>query len=102
VEFTVVEGGKGARKPLAEIDTDLIAAIEELFAEAPDTRVATPVLGSKEDAEAWLSDARAYAYHRGTIEGKMARLMVAGNAVKDGSARLTVSAYVAPVKDSAE
>jgi hypothetical protein len=92
VDFTVVETNRKQRTPLADIDPDVIAAIEELWADAPAVRVETPVLGTQTDAEAWLSDARSYGYHRGTLDGKE-RLVVTGNTTKKGAVRLAVTAY---------
>jgi hypothetical protein len=83
LNLTAIPAGKGTRKPLDDIDPELVETIEEAFefCKADDSRLQTPDFASRQDAEDWLSDARAYAYHRGTIDGKE-RVTVAGNPAK--------------------
>lgn len=82
--LTPITGSGRVRKDLGEIDPDTIQAIEDAYEYGqsnPGARLETPPFATKEDAEAFLSDSRAYAYHRGETlhEG---RLTVSGNPAK--------------------
>jgi hypothetical protein len=82
--LTPITGSGRVRKNLEEIDPDTIQAIEDAFEYCtanPGHRLQTPAFATKDDADGFLSDARAYAYHRGETlqEG---RLTVSGNPAK--------------------
>ena len=86
-------GASGARKPISDIDPDVIAAIEDAYlhcSEVPGERVQAG-FPTQEEADAFLADARSYAYQRDA-----GRLVVSGNTTKKGFARFRVTAYVAP------
>jgi hypothetical protein len=96
LDLTPIEGGRHSRTPIEQIDPVIGETVEEAYAFCKanaGSRVTTPSLGSKEAAEFWLSDARAYAYQR-----EAGRLVVTGNTDKEGRARFSVSEYLAPVK----
>jgi hypothetical protein len=80
------------RTPLEAIDPEVSETIEEAyeFCKGDEQRLETPDFPTRADAENWLSDARAYAYQRGTIEG-LSRVVINGN-VATGSVK---DAYVA-------
>jgi hypothetical protein len=100
LNLTEVTGGGRSRTPLEDINPDLIETIEEAFANsmadgAPEShRYETPKIGTKDEAEDWLSDARAYAWHRGQGDNAKGRIVVAGNTTKNGVVRFRVYPYV--------
>lgn len=82
--LTPISGSGRVRKDLGDIDPDTIQAIEDAFEYCqanPGARLQTPAFATKDDAEGFLSDARAYAYHRGETLGE-GRLTVSGNPAK--------------------
>lgn len=79
------------RKPLDDIDPEVIEAIEEAYKhclEVEDERIQAQ-FETQADADAFLADARSYAYQR--PEG---RVSVVGNSTKKGAARFRVETYV--------
>jgi hypothetical protein len=97
IELEALPGGSGRqpRIPLADIDPEVVSAVDEAFAynaENPTDRLSAK-FASQEDAEAFLREARSYAYHR-----EAGRLVVSGNAVASGHARFRVFAYGAPAE----
>lgn len=90
--------GRGSRKALADIPAEVAETVEEAFTyfqtEGALDRLQTPEFPSKDEAEGFLSDARAYAFHRPAgrlvVEGNQAAGKTKGTAV----ARFSVSAYV--------
>lgn len=67
---------RGSRTPLADIDTSVGETVEEAFTycQASPDRLQSDPFTSKDAAEEWLTEARAYAYQR-----PAGRLVVAGN-----------------------
>jgi len=100
LNLTVLEGGGRSRTPLEDIPADLIETVEEAYANTLESgdpvgpRYETPSLGSKDDAEVWLSMARSYAWHRGQGEDAKGRIVVAGNSTKNGNVRFRVYTFV--------
>jgi hypothetical protein len=99
-------GTSGKRTPLADLDTTLIETVEEAYAYCaanPGERLQTPWFPTRDAADAWLSDARAYAYHR-----EAGRLVVSGNTAKHPVdrgkyvARFSVTEYVAKASETQE
>ena len=103
LNLTPIDAGKGSRTALEDISEEIRETVEEAFTFCQENaqRLQTPAFESKEDAEDWLSEARAYAYQR-----EAGRLVVTGNAAKAPEqaekdkgmyvARFRVEAYVAP------
>lgn len=90
--------GRGSRKSLADIPAVVAETVEEAYGyfQTADAlpRLQTPDFTTREEAEDFLSDARAYAYQR---EG--GRLIVSGNAAQSKNkgkfiARFSVEQYV--------
>jgi hypothetical protein len=103
LNLTPIKAGKGQRTPLEEIDAELAETIEEAYAfcQTDPQRLQTPEFASKEDAEDWLSEARAYAYQR-----EAGRVIVAGNPATGTTkgtyvVRFRVEEYVKPATDAA-
>jgi hypothetical protein len=108
LDLTPIPASKrGSRTPLADIDASLRETVEEAFVycSASAERLQTPAFATKDDAEEWLSDARAYAYQR-----ENGRLVVEGNSSRapkpDGSkdavqhvVRFRVVPFVAPASE---
>lgn len=94
ITLTAIPGGAAtSRKPLDDIDPDIIAAVEDAYlynADSPAERLEA-AFASEDEANAFLADARAYAYQR-----PKGRVIVSGNATKKGLARFRVLPYVAP------
>ncbi len=96
LNLTPVTSGRGSRIPLDEIHTEVTETIEEAYAycKENDNRLETPDFLTKQSAEEWLSDARAYAYQRAA-----GRLVIIGNTAKGSekgyyTARFRVEQYV--------
>jgi hypothetical protein len=92
IALSAVKKGS-SRKPLAQIDPDIVEAVEEAYKhclEVEDERIQA-VFDTQDDAEKFLRDARSYAYQR--PEG---RVVVVGNTTTKGHARFRVETYVAP------
>lgn len=90
--------GRGSRKALADIPAEIAETIEEAYGyfqtENAMDRLQTPDFDTKEAADDFLRDARAYAYHR-----EAGRLVVTGNSAKSPTkgkwvARFDVAQYV--------
>jgi hypothetical protein len=103
LNLTPIKAGKGSRTPLAEIDPEVSSTVEEAyeFCQADSQRLQTPEFASKEDAEDWLTEARAYAYQR-----EAGRVIVAGNPATGTTkgtyvVRFRVETYVKPATDAA-
>jgi hypothetical protein len=99
IALEAIEGGTGrtARIPLADIDPDVIDAVESAFghnAENPADRLQAR-FGTAEEADAFLKEARDYAYQR-----EAGRLVVSGNSTAKGLARFRVLAYEAPAVEA--
>src|SRR5271155_5344997 len=98
LDLTPIEAGRGGRKALDEIPAETAETVEEAYAYCLENanRLQTPAMESKDAVESWLSDARAYAYHR-----PAGRLTVSGNAARSESgsakfvARFRVETYKA-------
>jgi hypothetical protein len=84
--------GTKSRTDLADISPADAKDFEEAITyhlANPGRRTASPAFPSKALAEEWLSLFRSYAYQR-----EAGRVVVAGNAAADGTARFNVTAYV--------
>lgn len=82
-----------ARTPLADIDPDIIDAIEESYTHCvsePGERIEIG-FETQDAAEDFLREARSYAYQR-----EAGRVVVVGNTTKKGHARFRVETYVEP------
>jgi hypothetical protein len=82
--LTPITGSGRVRKDLPDIDPDTVQAVEDAYEYGmtnPGARLETPPFVTKDNAEGFLSDARAYAYHRGETLGE-GRLTVTGNPAK--------------------
>jgi hypothetical protein len=110
LDLTPIDASRrGGRTKLDDIDQTIRDTVEEAFvycSTTPGKRLQTPAFATKDDAEDWLSEARAYAYQR--PEG---RVVVAGNAsrepLEDGSkdkvrhvVRFRVEPFVAQADDA--
>jgi len=98
IALSAVKKG-GSRKPLDDIDPDIIEAVEEAYKhclEVDDERIQAK-FDTQDDAEEFLKDARSYAYQR--PEG---RVVVTGNTTTKGYARFRVETYVAAESDAPE
>jgi hypothetical protein len=105
ITFTPISGGKGSRKPLNEIDQEIIDSVEEALEYCltnPEMRLETMPFVNRAEAEKWLKDARAYAYQRPETAG--GRLVVSGNPARAKGAkkdtdphvlRITVAPFIA-------
>lgn len=102
LNLTPIPAGKGSRTPLADIDPAVAETVEEAFVycQSNAERLQTDPFPSKDDADAWLSEARAYAYQR-----EAGRIVVSGNAARASKeaggpvahvVRFRVEPYVAP------
>jgi hypothetical protein len=84
MEFTPVTGNDKTRTPLEEIPEDFRKAVEEVveWSLTPGNtgRLQTEAFPAREDADAWLSVARSYAYQRPDELG--GRVTISGNAAK--------------------
>lgn len=97
-------GRGGGRKAMEDIPANVAETIEEaweFFSDAKNEgqRLETDPFATLAEAESFLSDARAYAYHRGQGDNAKGRLVVSGNSAKSKDkgkfvARFTVTAYV--------
>lgn len=106
LNLTPIKGGSG-RKQLAEISDSLKETVEEAIVYFADHtgRLETEAFTSKDVADNWLSEARAYCYQRPAgrmvLSGNPARAK--GNTLKDGAGpyvvRFSIEPYVASVSD---
>lgn len=89
IALTAVPKSQRARKPVEEIDPDVITAVNEALdycQKHPDERVSAQ-FDTMAEAEEFLVDARSYAFQAEP------RLTVAGNATRKGEARFTVALW---------
>lgn len=104
MELTPIKGGR-SRKPLDEITPDVIEVVEEAYGYCdshPDQRLESEPFTTREEAEQFVSDMRAYAYHRKDEAG---RLMVTANLAGKPprvTLRFRVEPYAGPPEDNTE
>lgn len=87
------------RKPVDQIDPDIVTAVEEAFThclDVPDERIEAK-FETQAEAENFLADARSYAYAR-----PAGRVVVVGNSTQKGYARFRVEPYTAKADDESE
>lgn len=96
IDLTPIDGGNKKRIPLEDISPDVIEAVDAayLYCQESDKRLEAD-LKSKEAAEAFLHEARSYAYQHEP------RYVVTGNPTAKGLARFRVELYQAPAETEA-
>jgi len=79
--------GKLVRTPLDEISQDVKDAVEEayVYCQTNEDSLTVKVANNKAEADAWLKEARSYAYAR-----EAGRVVVYGNGVKSGNVNFRV------------
>lgn len=92
ITMTPVAAGR-SRVPLEDIPEDVGQAVEDayVFCQTSQERLSAQ-FATEDDADAFLHQARSYAYQRAA-----GRLVVSGNTTQKGAARFRVTDYVAPV-----